>query len=173
VDRGERYSRKVDGKSSGRTVWLGMNLSASALGVSSVWMKMVRRACVLGARGREFRSPSVRSDGRCVLRDADIGDVRGESLNDRTNGTLVETTRAHRLTDADALVGRLRLFARLRTAVFEAMLVGRCVVEGLLISQASTSSWRSGRETLIIVVGYVIWTELHARHNGPENCQYI
>jgi hypothetical protein len=45
VERGVRYSRKEEGKSSGRISWLGRNLRASALGVSSVWMKIVRFAC--------------------------------------------------------------------------------------------------------------------------------
>ena len=45
MDLGVRYSRKELGKSSGRMVWFGRNLRASALGVSSVWMKIVRFAC--------------------------------------------------------------------------------------------------------------------------------
>ena len=44
VERGDRYSRKVDGMLAGRICWFGRNLSASALGVSSVWMKIVRAA---------------------------------------------------------------------------------------------------------------------------------
>ena len=40
-----RYSRNEEGKSSGRISWLGRNLRASALGVSSVWLKIVRFAC--------------------------------------------------------------------------------------------------------------------------------
>ena len=48
MERGDRYSRNVDGKFSGKTSLLGLNLSASALGVSSVWMKIVRRDCADG-----------------------------------------------------------------------------------------------------------------------------
>jgi hypothetical protein len=44
VERGLRYSRKGDDIDSGRTRWLGLNLRASAFGVGSVWMNMVRRA---------------------------------------------------------------------------------------------------------------------------------
>ena len=56
MERGERYSRNVDGKSSGKTLLLGLNLSASALGVSSVWMKIVRRDCAkgMGCRGVDW-----------------------------------------------------------------------------------------------------------------------
>jgi len=47
VERGERYSRKGEGKFSGSMRWLGLNLRASALGVSSVCMKIVRREVVV------------------------------------------------------------------------------------------------------------------------------
>jgi hypothetical protein len=51
VDRGFRYSMKGVVRPSGRIRWLGRNLSASALGVLSVWMKMLRwRVC--GRRAR-------------------------------------------------------------------------------------------------------------------------
>ena len=52
VDRGERYSMKGEVTFSGRTRWLGRNLRASALGVFSVWMKMVRRETFDWAQGR-------------------------------------------------------------------------------------------------------------------------
>lgn len=126
MDRGERYSRNVEGKPSGMTVWFGMNLSASALGVSSVWMKMVRRACALGAGDVALVCPPDLNDGRCLLLEADSGDVRGESLNVRMAGMLAAASRAHRVVEPAATVGRVKLFARYRTAVFEAM-VGRLV----------------------------------------------
>jgi len=52
VDRGDRYSRNVDGKLSGRMVWFGLNLSASSFGVVSVCMKIVRLDCVVGTDER-------------------------------------------------------------------------------------------------------------------------
>lgn len=57
VERGVMYSMKGVATDSGRTRWFGRNLSASALGVLSVWMKMVRRACGVdsGRRGRRGR----------------------------------------------------------------------------------------------------------------------
>jgi len=71
VDLGEVYSRNVEGKPSGRTMWLGKNLRAcetlapvlqtargvttSAFGVDCVWMKMVRlAAAVLGTDAPVF-----------------------------------------------------------------------------------------------------------------------
>jgi len=44
VERGDKYSKKGVLIPSGSTRWFGLNLSASALGVSSVWMKIVRLA---------------------------------------------------------------------------------------------------------------------------------
>ena len=52
VDRGERYSKNVEGKLSGRMLWFGLNFRASALGVSSVVIKIVRLACGDGATCR-------------------------------------------------------------------------------------------------------------------------
>lgn len=52
VERGLRYSMKGVVSCSGSTRWFGRNLRASALGVVSVWMKMVRRA-VCGRRDRQ------------------------------------------------------------------------------------------------------------------------
>ena len=75
MERGERYSRKVDGKLSGRMAALGRNLRASALGMSSVWMKMVRR------EGVEGRSGCAEGDvvGRVRLWEEERGVVRGRS----------------------------------------------------------------------------------------------
>jgi hypothetical protein len=42
VLRGFRYSMKGIVTSGGSTAWFGRNLSASAFGVFSVWMKMLR-----------------------------------------------------------------------------------------------------------------------------------
>ena len=42
MDRGDVYSTELTGKSGGKTGWLGMNFSASAFGVSCVWMNIVR-----------------------------------------------------------------------------------------------------------------------------------
>jgi hypothetical protein len=42
VDRGLRYSRKGDESPGGRIGWFGRNLRASAFGVFSVWMKILR-----------------------------------------------------------------------------------------------------------------------------------
>lgn len=49
VERGDVYSRELVGKSAGKTGWFGMNLSASALGVSWVCINIVlavRSTCV-------------------------------------------------------------------------------------------------------------------------------
>lgn len=63
VLRGLRYSMNGVGRFSGRIRWLGRNFNASALGVPSVWMKIVRRPSVLRTPGREERVEDER-DGR-------------------------------------------------------------------------------------------------------------
>lgn len=68
VDRGFIYSMKGVLKSSGTTLWFGMNLRASAFGVFSVWMKIVRtpvtklgvHGCDNLARGRVLAVTDVR-----------------------------------------------------------------------------------------------------------------
>lgn len=74
VERGLRYSMNGTESPAGRMRWFGRNLSASALGVGSVWMKIVRRddgarkglldtaACNRG-RGLEDSEVMERQDG--------------------------------------------------------------------------------------------------------------
>lgn len=58
-----RYSMKGVETSGGSTLWFGKNFSASALGVLSVWMKMLRapRGASVGVLGAA--AAAVRSDG--------------------------------------------------------------------------------------------------------------
>ena len=83
MDRGERYSRNVDGKLSGRMSWFGRNLSASALGVSSVWMNIVLLACADGAGCRTTGWLRGWIVGLCRLFEGDMGVARGASENGR------------------------------------------------------------------------------------------
>jgi hypothetical protein len=69
------YSRKVDWKFSGRMRELGMNFKASALGVSSVWMKIER----VPAGNRELTGLSEGALGRCLV----AVDVRVEGVDKR------------------------------------------------------------------------------------------
>jgi hypothetical protein len=62
VLRGLRYSIKGVESSSGRMRWFGRNLRASALGVGSVWIKIVRRPMTADTPGRDDRV--VCRDGR-------------------------------------------------------------------------------------------------------------
>jgi hypothetical protein len=73
VERGLRYSRKGDDIDSGRTRWFGLNLRASAFGVGSVWMNMVRRAtdAIIGTALCEHCCIF----GRCCSGDAVMGDA--------------------------------------------------------------------------------------------------
>lgn len=80
MDRGDKYSRNVEGMSSGMTAWFGRNLRASGLGVSSVWMKIVRFACAVGDACRENVWLYGCRVGRCVLLEGDKDDTRGASL---------------------------------------------------------------------------------------------
>jgi hypothetical protein len=79
VERGDRYSKNVDGKFSGRTLWLGLNFSASAFGVSSVWMKIVLLDWADGVVCRIAGWLNGCIAGLCLLLDDDIGVVRQES----------------------------------------------------------------------------------------------
>lgn len=93
-----------------------MNLSASALGVSSVWMKIVRFACVVGliclASGWAYGC----NVGLCLLDDEDSGVARGASLKDLAEAVELVASRAHLFADVDVAVGRVRAFARPRNA---------------------------------------------------------
>jgi hypothetical protein len=80
VDLGERYSRKGEGKLSGRTSWFGRNLSASAFGVSSVWMKIVRAA---GGVCRRAGCPCGVNVGLCRLLEEEMGVARVASEKHR------------------------------------------------------------------------------------------
>lgn len=112
MDRGVRYSRKVLGKSSGRTVWFGRNLRASALGVSSVWMKIVRRAWVAGAACR------LRGCARglcCVFRGL------GRAADVETRRVVLVASLALFVMVDVLMFGRGRAFERQRIAGFEAI----------------------------------------------------
>ena len=93
-----------------------MNLSASALGVSSVWMKIVRFDCAEGvaclARGCVYGCKV----GLCLLLVEDKGVARGASLKYLDEVFEVVARRAHRPTAAEGAVGLVSAFARHRTA---------------------------------------------------------
>lgn len=75
VLRGLRYSMKGVGRFSGRMRWLGRNLSASGLGVPSVWMKIVRRPPrIAGNPGRRGCVNGRDTDGRVPAASAGSGD---------------------------------------------------------------------------------------------------
>lgn len=116
------YSRKEDGKFSGRTSWFGMNLSASALGVSSVWMKIVRFACVDGVTclARDCLYDCI--VGLCLLAEEDKGVARGASLKYLVHVPEVVARRAHRVALVEVAIGRVRAFARHCTAGLADML---------------------------------------------------
>lgn len=113
MERGERYSTNVDGMLSGRTVVLGLNFSASALGVSSVWMKIVLRDCV-GCRSAVCARGWV--VGLCRWREEDIGVVR--ELSEKYRGVVASRWTLVALVVVD---GREIAFVRLRIAGLLAM----------------------------------------------------
>jgi hypothetical protein len=54
-------------------LWFGLNLSASAFGVSSVWMNIVRLVCVVGMDGRSVGWLSGWMVGLCLLLEDEMG----------------------------------------------------------------------------------------------------
>lgn len=119
VERGDRYSKNVDGKFSGKTLWFGLNFRASALGVSSVWMKIVRRDC---ADGRACRTMGWLRDsivGLCRRLEEDMGVVRVASEKQRV---VVDV--ASRCVLLAVVDGRGSAFARQRIAGFVDIVLG-------------------------------------------------
>ena len=95
-------------------VEFGLNFSASAFGVSSVWMKIVRLACAEGTACRTvawFRGCMV---GLSRLFEDDIGVDRGASEKYRVDVDVAR--RWHLFVVAVDPVGRMSAFVRHRTA---------------------------------------------------------
>lgn len=98
VSRGERYSMKGAEMVSGMMRWFGTNFTASALGVDSVWMKIVRAPTgsapgstgfrvVRRGRGDELAKGAVR--GRVWIWRAASADVlAGDAVDVTTLGLL-------------------------------------------------------------------------------------
>jgi hypothetical protein len=133
VERGVRYSRKDEGKSSGRISWLGRNLRASALGVSSVWMKIVRFAC--GWEKSGVRGVCVAGLWRRVEGDNEVAMGACEKLRVVVAANLCVLAVVDEL-----IVGRERALVRHRVADLEAMVVVLCEECDCWVYKCSTRS---------------------------------